>query len=161
MAEQVSRAKVAHGVEVYTVSFYFASKGAVTMKRISVADVQNNRFYQLPKWLIHDDRFKNISNDARVAYSLLKDRHELSMANDWVDEQGNVYLYYSRENLSEILNCGLKKTIKVMKELKDYSLIEEDRQGQGKTNMIYLMAITVENTLTCQKDKSGPVKKTP
>ncbi len=122
------------------------------MKRISIADVKNTEFYQMPKWVME---LKDLSNDAKIAYMLLRDRHSLSIQNDWIDKSGNVFLFYTREKLSEILNCKNDKVIKVMKELKEHGLIEEKRQGQGKPNMIYLSTISVDDTMKSEKPKSG------
>jgi hypothetical protein len=40
-------------------------------------------------------KIKNISpllsNDAKIAYALLKDRLELSIKNDWFDENGDIF----------------------------------------------------------------------
>jgi hypothetical protein len=40
-----------------------------------VNDVKNNRFYQMPKFLFEGEFKDKLNNDARVLYSLLRDRH--------------------------------------------------------------------------------------
>ncbi|MGL6009163.1 MAG: replication initiator protein A, partial [Culicoidibacterales bacterium] len=47
-------------------------------QRISKQKYELEQFYKMPKWLF-SDKFKKLSNDARVAYVLLKDRHSLSL----------------------------------------------------------------------------------
>ena len=118
--------------------------------KISLHDVMANRFYQLPKFLF-DPEFKGLSNDARVLYALLRDRHELSIKNGWVDEEGYVYLIFKREDMEKLLGVSDKTVIKAINNLKKYNLIEEQRLGQGRANRIYLLAVThdsLENTLT-------------
>ena len=109
--------------------------------KISLHDVMANRFYQLPKFLF-DPEFKGLSNDARVLYALLRDRHELSIKNGWVDEEGYVYLIFKREDMEKLLGVSDKTVIKAINNLKKYNLIEEQRLGQGRADRIYLLAVT-------------------
>lgn len=115
--------------------------------RYTVENVLNNRFYQMPKFLFEGE-LKNISNDSRVLYSLLKDRHELSISNRWINESNEVYLIFTREKMADMLGCSQPTLRKALKELKKYKLIEEEKQGQGKPNLIFLTAVPIENTKT-------------
>lgn len=115
--------------------------------RYTVQDVQNDQFFQMPKFLFQGE-FKGLSNDARVLYALLKDRHKLSVENKWINGKNEVYLIYSRVNMEEMLGVSDKTTKKAVDQLIKYKLMEEERQGQGKPNLIYLMAVTVGNTKT-------------
>jgi hypothetical protein len=116
-----------------------------TTRRYTREDISNNLFYQMPKFLFEGE-LRNLSNDARVLYSLLKDRHELSLYNNWFNDAGEVYFIFSRENMEEILGLSDKTVKKAMDNLKKYDLIEEERRGQGKPNLIYLKVASVANT---------------
>ena len=70
------------------------------------------RFYQLPKVFFTNEIYKKLSLEAKVAYSILRDRLELSLQNDWVDNEENIYFIYTNENLMEILNLGKNKVVK-------------------------------------------------
>ena len=129
-------------------------------RRYTKQDVVNNVFYQLPKFLFYEE-FKDLSNDSRVLYSLLKDRHELSLSNGWLNDSGEVYFIFTRDNMGEILGLSKKTVIKTINELKKYGLIEEERQGQGKPNLIFLRAISVDMPMKCKKSTSRSVKDTP
>lgn len=109
--------------------------------RYTVENIENNRFYQLPKFLFEGE-FENLSNDARVLYALLKDRHELSLKNNWVNDNGEVYLIYSREDMAKMLKVSQPTLRKIITQLKDVLLIEEERMGLNKPNRIYLTIIT-------------------
>ena len=117
------------------------------MKRYTKEFIVNNRFYQMPKFLFEGE-FKKLSNDARVLYSLLRDRHDLSLVNNWVNEKGEVYLICTRESMAEMLGCSIPTARKALKQLIKHGLIEEERQGLNKPNLIYLTAISIENTRT-------------
>lgn len=106
-------------------------------QRISKQKYELEQFYKMPKWLF-SDKFKNLSNDARIAYVLLKDRHSLSLKNNWVDENGDIFLIYTRKELAQILGVCLQKVTTIFKQLVKHKLIEDVRQGLNKANLIYL-----------------------
>ena len=113
--------------------------------RYTVNDVSNNRFYQMPKFLFEGE-FKALSNNARVLYTLLRDRHDLSLQNHWVNEKNEVYLIFTRKNMEEMLGLSDKTVKKAVDELKNFGLIEEEHIGLNKANRIYLTSVNVENT---------------
>ena len=109
------------------------------MKRISASQVQSSeRFYRIPKILVESPLYKQMSTDAKFTYAILKDRFELSLKNNWIDKNGDVYLIYTITELQEILGYGNKKVIKLKKELQEYGLLDEVRQGLNKPNLLYL-----------------------
>ena len=106
-------------------------------------------FFKFPKPFIYDEKYKKLSNNAKLLYMLLFDRLELSLKNGWHDKEGNVFQYYTNEQLMIDLNCNSNKTIiKIKKELKDAGLMTEVRQGMNLPNRIYLDALngSVEST---------------
>ncbi|WP_246566728.1 replication initiator protein A [Tissierella simiarum] len=60
-------------------------------------------FFRIPKVLYIDPIFKNLSSDAKVLYGILLDRMELSMKDNWVDENNRVYIYFTIENIMEVM----------------------------------------------------------
>jgi DNA-binding transcriptional ArsR family regulator len=109
--------------------------------------VLRNVFYQLPKFLFEGE-FERMSNDARVLYSLLRDRHDLSEENGWVNEKGEAYLVLSRVELCEMLKLSRPTVSKIMSSLKKHKLIEEERIGQGEVNHIYLLTKNTSSSYT-------------
>ena len=80
------------------------------------------------------------------------DRMSLSIKNQWFDEKNRAYIYFSIEDIMELLNCGRNKAIKSMRELDDETgigLIEKRRQGFGKVNVIYVKTFMSEKTDSC------------
>ena len=57
-------------------------------------------FYRLPKALITDNRFKEVSNNAKLLYGLMLDRMGLSARSGWFDEENRVYIKYA------VKSCG-------------------------------------------------------
>ena len=96
-------------------------------------------FYRIPKALFTNPAYRSISTDAKVLYGLLLDRMSLSARNDWLDEQGRVYIVFTVEEIMESLACGNKKAVGLLRELEtEAGLIERKRQGLGKPNLIYV-----------------------
>jgi replication initiator protein len=116
------------------------------MERISLAQVNNGeRFFRVPKLLFESELYKKMSAESKLLYAILKDRFELSVKNNWIDADGNIYFIFTVEEIGEMLGYGKDKVIKLKKELKKYDLLEEVRQGLNKPNLIYLGSLKVEN----------------
>lgn len=104
-------------------------------------------FYRIPKLLFTNDYFKILSTEAKVLYGLMLDRMSLSIKNKWFDEEKRAYIYFSIDEIIEMLNCKKNKAIDTVKELdteNGLGLIEKKRQGQGKPSMIYVKSFMVE-----------------
>ena len=128
------------------------------MKRISAGQVQSSeRFYRIPKIFVESPLYKPMSTDAKFTYAILKDRFELSLRNNWIDKNGDVYLIYTITELQEILGYGNKKVIKLKKELQEYGLLEEVRQGLNKPNLLYLGNIDYQ-VLPAEEIHSQPLE---
>lgn len=120
-------------------------------KKISASEYETQRFYQLPKFLFEDEYFSKMSTDAKVMYSLLKDRFELSRSNNWIDKSNNIYLLYTNKQLCSILQYAEPKIIKLKKELEKYNLILNERQGLNKPNRIYFLEPSYDKELIKSK----------
>lgn len=99
------------------------------------------QFYRIPKLLFASEYFKNLSCEAKVLYGLMLDRMSLSIKNRWLDEEDRVYIFFSVEEIMEMLNCGRNKAVNCLKELDQETgigLIEKKRLGLGKANVIYV-----------------------
>nr|DAR23311.1 MAG TPA: replication initiator protein [Caudoviricetes sp.] len=120
-------------------------------------------FFKFPKPFIYDEKYKKLSNNAKLMYMLLFGRLELSIKNGWHDRKGNVFQYYTNEQLMIDLNSSEKTIIKVKKELREVGLLEEVRQGNNLPNRIYISQVdgAVENTvLELEKVQHGAVENT-
>ena len=121
----------------------------------------SDRFYALPKVLFENPIYEDMRLDAKVAYAMLKDRLDLSFKNNWIDEDGNIYLVYSNSNLMKILSCSKSTLLRIKKQLTEYGLIHEVQQSTSKSgnlaNRIYL-GLLQDDTVARMVDKSGDSK---
>lgn len=95
-------------------------------------------FIKLPKCLVEDECFIELSMDAKLLYAFFLNRVSLSIKNGWIDDQGRVFIYYSIKNICEDLNCGTQKACKLLDELEKLGALERKRQGLGRPNKLYL-----------------------
>lgn len=125
---------------------------------MNIREAERYSYFMLPKNLVTEDYFKNVSADAKILYAILLDLTRLSRENSWVDENGYVYVRLSIEKIRRTMNCGNEKAVKLLRELDDtgngIGLIHKKRQGQGKSTIIYVKDFYVENT-----DENDPVRK--
>lgn len=106
------------------------------------SEAEQFSFYRLPKILFTDDRFSDVSAEAKILYGLLLDRMSLSIKNGWVDEENRAYIYFKLDDAMEMLKIGKDKGIKLFAELdaeKGCGLITRKKQGLGKPTIIYVM----------------------
>ena len=97
-------------------------------------------FYRIPKLLFTHPAFKRMSTEAKTLYGILLDRMNLSAKNNWIDEEGRVYIIFTVDEIMEALGCAEQKAIKLLSELDTRAgLIERKRQGLGKPNLIYVV----------------------
>jgi len=106
---------------------------------ITVEHINKTKFYQLPKAFFHNPKYIDMKNETKIAYALLRDLLELSIKNNWINSNNEVYVKLSRVKLMQRLNIkGTATMTKIIKELKDYELIVERRVGLNKVNEIYV-----------------------
>ncbi len=114
------------------------------MELFKINEIRKHQFIQVPKELFHSPRYKCLSSDAKLLYGLLLDRMELSRENNWVNENGEIYLIFTRTHIQALLNISDKPCTKAFKQLTQMELIREDRQGLGKPNLIFIGHIVYE-----------------
>ncbi len=111
-------------------------------------------FYRIPKLLFTDDKFSELSIEAKVLYDIMLDRMGLSIKNKWLDEQKRAYIVFSIDKIMNLLHCREQKANKLLKDLEEIGLIERKRNGLGKPNFIY-----VKNFLGFYKKEYDETKK--
>ena len=116
-------------------------------------------FFRIPKALFQEQRFQNLSTDAKILYGILLDRMSLSAKNGWRDEQGRVYIIYTVREVQESLCCAEHKAVKLLRELEDIGLVEHKRRGLGRPSLIYVKdfssGLPKAQVQNCQNSSSG------
>lgn len=111
------------------------------MNVYKINDIINYEFLKIPKSMFLNEDYRKLSSDAKLTYALLYDRLSLSKLNNWINEDYEVYLIYTREEIAEDLGLSYKKAISAFRELLSAGLIREQRCGRGMPNKIYIVKI--------------------
>ena len=74
-----------------------------------ISDVVDDSFLRFPMTLLANPQYKEMSLESKFIYSLLLNRLTLSQRNGWINEEGEVYLIYTREEAAEMLNISYKR----------------------------------------------------
>lgn len=100
---------------------------------ITLSEKLSNILFKFPKFLSENKKYANLTNDDRVAYMLIKDRYRYSLSNNWIDKDKNVYVYFTIEELRQLLHVGKNKVTRVKNRLKnrliDAGLLEIEKGG--------------------------------
>ena len=109
-------------------------------------------FFQFPKVLMYGEQYKHLSNDAKLAYMVLKDRLEYSLRNHWVDEEGHVYFIFTNQELKDLFDCSNDKLAAVKKDLERAGLLYQKamhfnpKTGKNEPNRLYLAELDMQST---------------
>lgn len=104
-------------------------------------DIQSVYHMQMPRWLFSDPRYCEMSLDAKVAYTFLLNRFQLSRMNGWINDIGEVFVVFPRKEMAKELRVGEKRVTAAFKELSEHGLIWEKRCGLCAANQIYLALV--------------------
>ena len=95
-------------------------------------------FFRIPKALFQEQRFQDLSTDAKTLYGILLDRMSLSVKNEWFDKKGRVFIIFTIEDVKRTLRCADNKATRLLRELEKFGLIERKRRGLGKPSLVYV-----------------------
>lgn len=115
------------------------------MRKYKASEFTLSNFFSIPYALLQNPEYANISNEAKLLYGLILNRVTLSAKNgkDWIDENGEVFCYYTNESLQKLLSRSKNHVTKLKKELHASGLLLEARQGLNKPNRIYPLEVQI------------------
>ena len=140
-------------------------------------DYKKVEFYRVNKELCESKVYSKLSPTAILLYSLLCDRlslaysnandDKISKINKYCDEDGNMYVIFTRIGLQEKLHVGKSAIASAFKQLENANLIKEKFQGRNRPNKIYVgktfaeisgefIKATSENQLSGDANSSTP-----
>ena len=112
----------------------------------------------MPRWLFADSRYKLLALESKVAYTFLLNRFQLSRMNGWINDAGEVFIIFTRQELADEMQISFRKAIECFQELVSAKLIWERRMGRGYPNQIYLAAVQLSQE-DAQAHTSAPFDK--
>lgn len=120
------------------------------------ATVYKTQFFKFPAALLYAEKYRTLSDKAKIAYMALQDRLQFSVSNSWVDADDNVFFIYTIKDLESILNCGHSTVVKVKHELEEAGLLAQKQMGLHQPNHLYLAELEIDTTESYNHD---PVEK--
>ena len=112
-------------------------------------------FFRIPKALFQEQRFQDLSTDAKTLYGILLDRMSLSVRNEWFDKKGRVFIIFTIEDVKRTLRCADNKATRLLRELEEFGLIERKRRGQGKPCLVYVKNLSAESSKESVKNRDN------
>ena len=104
-------------------------------------DIQSIFYMQMPRWLFYDPRCAELSLEAKVAYTFLLNRFQLSRRKGWTNEFGEVFVIFPRKALAKELRICEQRVTAAFRQLVEAELVWEKRCGRGDANQIYLARV--------------------
>lgn len=139
------------------------------MTRFLTPDCPIPPYMAFPRFLLDQ---VNLSETAKILYTLLLDRARLSQKNDgWTDGQGHVFIFYPIRSLAEAMHKSEMSIKTALTALEKEDLIVRKRQGVGLPNRIYVKFppvfltqternLSFRQTENCPADGQNPVSVT-
>ena len=95
-------------------------------------------YIPLPRFLLQDAAFQDLSNDSKVLYAMLLDRASISRQNGYVEPDGTIRLYFTLEQAQVKLHRSRQSATRIFRELECSGLIIRRKQGLGRPALITL-----------------------
>lgn len=93
---------------------------------------------QVPKVLFQMEKYKNLSNTAKILYSLFLDRLKFSVQNGWVDHNGELFVVYPKSEMKQDLNTTRYGVDQAVQELVRVGNLVRIIPNNGKANHFYI-----------------------
>ena len=95
------------------------------------------RFFVCPTLILKKFKKKSFTNYPKYFLRILS--LDLSIRNNWIDKNGDIFFIYTNEKLKSILNISSpNKLSKIKKELTQADLFNQIRVGLNKPNKLYI-----------------------
>lgn len=122
------------------------------------AESDQFNFIKIPRVMIAEKEFSDLSLQARILYALLLDRMSLSRKNEWFDEDNRVFIVYPIADIQADLGFTRKKAMEYLSELESFGLVEKKKRGFGLPNIIYVKSfLTQEFARSAENRTTGKV----
>ena len=108
--------------------------------RVKINSIEQSNFYKMPKKIYEYD-LKPVD---RELYMLCLENWRLSIANNWVNEDGEIYFYATQEILAKKMNLDKKSVMRSFKKLVEIGILQVEKEN-GFSNKYFLTDLNIEN----------------
>ena len=100
-------------------------------------NLESMRFYFVPYALFFSPTFVKMSTDMILLYTIYRDRLDLSIQNQWLDDNNQAYIIFKKEEVSSLLNWSIERVKSVKASLIKNNIISVKQPNKGKPDNIY------------------------
>ena len=105
-----------------------------TIADYMTADTKLPPYLPYPRFLMEAD----LTQFSKLLYAVLLDRANLSLANGWQDDEGQIYIVFPVCKIANAVDRSPMTVKNALTELETVGLIERRRQGFSRPNRIYV-----------------------
>ena len=98
------------------------------------ADTKLPPYLPYPRFLMEAD----LALATKLVYAVLLDRAQLSQANGWADDSGQIYIVFPIVEIANAIDRSPMTVKNALNELETAGLIERHRRGQSQPNRIFV-----------------------
>ena len=98
------------------------------------ADTKMPPYLPYPRFLMEAD----LALATKLVYAVLLDRAQLSQANGWADDNGQIYIVFPIVEIANAIDRSPMTVKNALNELETAGLIERKRRGQSQPNRIFV-----------------------
>ena len=98
------------------------------------ADTKMPPYLPYPRFLMEAD----LALATKLVYAVLLDRAQLSQANGWADDSGQIYIVFPIAEIANAIDRSPMTVKNALNELETAGLIERHRRGQSQPNRIFV-----------------------
>ncbi|WP_375711191.1 replication initiator protein A [Lacticaseibacillus paracasei] len=119
---------------------------------IEKASAYQKKYFQFPQVLLYGEKYKSLSDSAKIAYMVLQSRLDYSLKNNWIDESNHVYFIFTNQELKSLMHWSNDKLRKVKSDLINANLLYQEvvgfnpKTGKNEPNRLYLSELDVSAT---------------
>lgn len=114
---------------------------------ITKEDKTKDLFYKIPKQFMLEEKYKKMKDSAKILYSILYERTNLSIENNWFDDKDRAYIICTFDEIQTFFGCSRDKVNNALKDLEKFDLIKKDKiTGRNGDNVNVLYVAHVETT---------------
>ena len=124
---------------------------------ITKEDKTKDLFYKIPKQLMLEEKYKKMKDSAKILYSILYERTNLSLKNNWFDNENRAYIICTFDEIQTFFGCSRDKVNNALKDLEKFNLIKKEKimgNNCDSINVLYVAHVeTTDDTLNTLMEK--------
>ena len=91
---------------------------------------------------------------SKAIYGVLKSRMNLSKANSWVEDNGDIFFYMPIDELSKMLTTSKATISRKLQELENVGLLERQHLASSRCHRMYLHQVESQTQVDPQIDEN-------